>query len=82
MKKYQYASPAIIERKDGNKWIVCHVVIGCDKVLVLSEAITWIVYNAVGRIVESRNVWLNGSMVRYYKTTNTEGGFDFRVRFE
>ena len=48
----------------------------------MSEAITWIAYNAVGRIVESRNVWRNGSMVRYYKTTNTEGGFDFRVRFE
>lgn len=80
MKKYQYTRPAVIEFKDGGKWHECHVVIEGNTKLARMAAFEWIVYNAVGVITGSRHVYSNKGLTCYYKTTNPEGGFDWRVR--
>lgn len=77
MKKYIYESPVVVERKEGRKWIVCAVITEGERAHFM-EGVRWIAKNAVGEIVASRRTY-GEHICDYYKTTNTTGGYDFRV---
>jgi len=78
-----YTHKITIERKEGGKWLPWAVVTESKQRAAFMAAWCYTCKNCVGDIVATRSTHNSeGARVEYYKTTNTEGGFDFRATIE
>lgn len=71
------ASQIKIERKENGKWM--HVDTFASTKPAFMDAFEYVNKNAVGVIVSDRHCVTSNASVWYFKTTNSERGFDFKA---